>query len=336
MSKYAFSDSNPENGFFAKLQADGINSKATLKKQTKNDKGTVIASREKTLKGNMLPGVTRLKRPQWDSDKQKWNIMMPESELLELAKEMGATDSEGREISKISYYRKNDPFITSIKIPMSDEFVLDDETPLGKIHKAVLDGRRDIITKDNEDELSAYDKRYNLQYKSVKIGDRTEESVSDTLDLDEKIKFYTALGGKTLAVKSMMVERLGVFIEDIPEESVINSMLVKKWEAEGNVTVAMKNGSAYTNRRLIDKMMLQDTGDIETEYYIYKAHRSNIILWLSEYKYYEFAGINLGRTLDEVIRFLTEDKNSDLCQKVIVEVKELESAAKNAKKPKKK
>lgn len=320
--KLVFQDNNPKDGFFNEIK----NSHSVRIKQDFSKNGKVFGNKSIALTGNMLPNISRSKRAHWDSEKNMWNINLTESELLDLANKVGFR-YKGQDITRVSKHDKLDPFITSIKIDLNNDYVLDDETPLGKLHKAVLEGRRDILMDGNKDLLSHKDKK-NLQYKSIVLGERTDEFLEESDTLDERIAFYTALQAKTLAVKTMMLDRLGFNIDGIPEEKIVNAALVKRWEQEGNVKIGKRNDEMTTNRALIDRMMAQDTGDLEIEYYIYRAHRLNYIMWLTDFKYYEYDGINLGRKLSEVVQFLTDDKNADILHKIIGEIKSVEDALK--------
>lgn len=319
--QYYFTDAKEDSGFFAKIKAEtGAN--VTLIQKFKQD-GNVKRTRPKTLNGNLLPDIHRLYRPQWDDRLNMWKVDAMEEELTQWAKELGATDKDDRLINIVKVSNRRDPFLTGehCKIQIDDNYLLDDETVLGKLHKAILRARNDIDFGDND--LTQYDRKHNVVYKANELGGRAKPT-KDYHSLKEKMNFYTALNETSLARKVMMVERLGIHIEGVPEESQIDQTLVIKYEDEGNMKVTRKNTESRTNKEMIDAMMAMDDEELEILYYLHKAHSAKIFFWNSEYSYYEFQGVNLGRKLNEVEAKLMTSEMGDVLHRIINEIKNRE------------
>lgn len=324
MAQYTFKDAKLENGFFSKLKSDKITDKVTLVRTYNTERGKQDKVTQMT--GNMLPNIERLKRAKWDDSKHRWMINATEKQLQEWAHNLGAVDKDNRFIERVSLSNPRDPFITSIKIKIGSDYILDDATPLGQLHKAVLQGRHDIDWGNENINISEYDKRYNLEYAAVKLGERVEDE--EVVDVDDMMHFMSTLNATTLEKKVMIAEAIGINVPQYPEEKIINSSLYKKWSDEGNKKVGYSLQSVETNKSKIDRLLNATSGELEMEYIISKAMINKIILWLPNFKYYEYNGINVGRKPGDVEEYFRDDKNSDMFQKLAKEIKEQEAKIK--------
>lgn len=328
MAQYKLKDSNPNNGFFNKLKADRITEKVQLVRSydTENGKKTTAVS----LTGNLLPNCERLKRAKWDGSRNQYLIEATNEQLLEWAKDLGFTDSSGRFVERVSKSNRLDPFITSIQVKITSDYVLDDETTLGKVHKAVLLGRNDINFGAEDKNLTEYDKRHNVQYNAIKLGDRFEDG--DVVDVEEYLNFGVKLAACTLDKKVKIVESLGVNVPPNPEEPIINSTIYKKFVDEGDKRVGHSLQSNETNKEKINRMLDADPGELETEYIISIGIIGKFIQWIPNNKRYEYLGYDVGRTVTDVEVYFKDDKNSDLFGKLASEIKERQAKIKNVKK----
>lgn len=316
-----FTDAKQDNGFFSKIKVENGTTVTLTQKFTKD--GQTRNTRMQSINGSLLPNINRLIRAQWDSGKNTWKVDATETQMSEWAEQLGAMDKNGHLITKVKFSNRIDPFITGehCKVVIDDNYLLDTDTVKGLVHQAILRARNDIDFGDNE--LSQYDKKHNVKYKANKLGVK-QESKSSYKDINEKMKFYSALKDTSLERKVMMLERLQVMIEGIPDEATVNEILDKKYNDEGNLRVGRKLDEMKTNRELIDTMMDMDLEDLEIIYYLHKAHRIKVFAYNSNYGYYEYDGVNIGRKLNEVEQRLNTTEYADILHKIINEVKNRE------------
>jgi hypothetical protein len=319
MAKYKFKAANSENGFFSKLRSDKVSEKVSLIRSYDDGSGST-KNKITTLSGNMIPGIVRLKKPIWNVDMNQWEIAATEAQLTEWAKALGATDKNGNFIDRVSKNNQRDPFITSIQIVISPDYVLDDNTALGKVHKAVLLARRDVNFGDTEgQEISHYDLKHKVEYDAIRLGDRAEpENVKDVSDI---MYFANRLLASTLEKKVKILESIGVSVPEYPEEKIIDGTLYKKWYDEGDKKPSNNNMSRETNREKINRLLDAEFDEVEVEYIISKGLKTKLISWIPAYKYYEFDGINVGRNLTMVEGYFRSTQNDDMLQKLASEIK---------------
>ena len=319
MAKYKFKAANSENGFFSKLRSDKVSEKVSLIRSYDDGKGST-KNKITTLSGNMIPGIVRLKKPIWNVDLNQWEIAASEKELSEWAKALGATDKNDNFIERVSKSNQKDPFITSIQIVISPDYVLDDSTPMGKVHKAVLLARRDVNFGEIEgQEMTKYDLKHKVEYEAIRLGDRAE--VEDVKDVSDIMYFANRLLSSTLEKKVKILESIGVAVPEFPEEKIVDGALYKKWYDEGDKKPSNNIQSKETNRDKINRLLDAEFDEVEMEYIISRSIKTKLIAWIPAYKYYEFDGINVGRTLAMVESYFKNTQNEDLLQKLAAEIK---------------
>jgi hypothetical protein len=271
-----------------------------------NGRKTVVGKYNKPT----APGSLRIYKPQFKSKpSNRFLIDITEKELTELVKDIGLLDKTGNVITTANVKNAGDNFFRHNDLYLRIEngtALLDDEVPLDKFFLACFkaDPKFRFTGGKINPAMSAM-----VEYSVTMAGDVLDE---DTVEVQDGLKAVELLLNMEYSKQVKVLNSMGVRTEN-PDPEMVKKLLYKKITKEKDQPNPV---TGETNLALFLRLASSNTEQLSLRTIIADARKKRIIGKKDNGKYI-FGDLEIGRSVEEIFNYLSDDENIDVKNDII-------------------
>lgn len=259
-----------------------------------------------------IPKTNQTPRILYNTTHRKWVIETDQKELNSLVKACGFTYQDGPRkgvlIETANLRDGDDAFFNHPELTLeliSGSATVDTDYPPHAVWEKVFktDPRFKLAGEDGNPAIAA-----KVLYTVAAAG---YQSVVSTKKIDEGIEAIKLLDAMDYSKRLKVISAMGVAIGSKPSPELITSILYEKI-TDGKDLKTIDN---YRNIDLFLLMAKSEVRDLDLRDRIAKAKARNIIVKRGQG--YQFQEVSLGRTLEDVAKFLAAEENEDIKNSII-------------------
>lgn len=253
------------------------------------------------------PGSLRIYKPQTKSN--KFLVDLNEKELNELVKEIGLLDKDGTHITSANFKNVGDKFFRHNDLYVRIEngtVLLDDDLPFDRFFLACFraDPKFRFTTDKQNPAMSAM-----VEYTVTMAGDIQDE---DAVEVQDGLDAVDLLYAMDFSKMTKVLNSMGIRTED-PDPAMVKKLLFKKITKEKDQPNPI---TGETNLVLFKRLASNNTEQLSLRTIIAEARKKRIIGKKDNGKYI-FGDLEIGRNLEEVFSYLSDDDNIDVKNDII-------------------
>lgn len=256
------------------------------------------------------PGSLRIYKPQFKSKpSNKFLIDLTDKELNTLVNEIGLLDKDNKLITSANMKNAGDSFLRHNDLYIRIEngtALLDDEVPFEKFFLACFraDPKFRFTSGKHNPAMSAM-----VEYTVTMAGDIQDE---DAIEVQEGLDAVDALYAMTFEKMVKVLGSMGVKSVD-PDPVMVKKLLFKKITKEKDQPNTV---TGETNLVLFNRLANNNMEQLSLKNIIADARKARIIGKKDSGKYI-FGDLEIGRNLEEVFNYLSDDENGDVRNDII-------------------
>lgn len=260
-------------------------------------------------KSNTIPGTFVRRRVKWSTGKRKWLIDIDQAELNSIVEESMVFNPKTQEqIKTANLNNEYDPFFThpeTFFLIEGGSNLVDDSTPLGKFWLKWMRSNKGFTNKgDTVNPAMAGIIEYTISTpaKDVAIAGREVDVSAEAVEIFINMSF---------ADRCSILQAMGVVLKD-PDPEAVKVALFTKITDEKNLT---SFGAKETNLVTFMKLAKASKTEINLRGKVSKAKEYGIIS-KGKKGIFTYGEVVLGRSLDEVCKFLEDGDNFDVLNRI--------------------
>lgn len=271
-----------------------------------NGRKTVVGKYNKPT----APGSLRIYKPQFKSKpSNRFLIDITQAELDKIVQELSFLDDNGQVIKTANMKNAGDPFLKHDDLYIRIEngtALLDDEVPLDKFFLACFKADPKFMFTGGKinPAMSAL-----VEYSVTMAGDVMDE---DVIELEDGLRATELLFNMEFSKQVKVLNSMGIRTSD-PDPKMVMQLLYKKITKEKDQPNPI---TGETNLVLFLRLAENTSEQLNLKVIIADARKKRVIGKKDNGKYV-FGDLDLGRSLDDVFNFLSNDENGDVRNDII-------------------
>lgn len=271
-----------------------------------NGRKTVVGKYNKPT----APGAMRIYKPQFKSKPgNRFLVDLNDKELNDLVNEIGLLRKDGSRITTANIKNAGDEFFKHNDLYFRIEggvALLDDELPFDQFFLACFraDPKFQFTGGNVNPAMSAM-----VEYSVTMAGDITDEDSDEVKDGLRAMKLFTNM---EFSKRVKVLNSMGIRTED-PDPDMVEKLLYKKITKEKDQPNAI---TGETNLVLFLRLAGSNTEQLSLRTIIADARKKRIIGKKDNGKY-NFGDLEIGRNLEDVFNYLSDDENGDVKNDII-------------------